>query len=208
MQVTAIVRGYRVTGIYRLLMGLALGFYKPKQPILGMAFAGEIEQAGKDVSCFQKGDRVFGFDRFAFGAYAAYKCIAERALLAKLAPQVSFEDAAAVAFGRAVRVVLSQKKRRCGRGQKVLIYGASGAIGSAAVQLVKFMGADVTGVCSGANVDMVRSLGADRVIDYTKEDFTAGEVRYDLIFNAVGKKKVRLRCKNTLAKKRQAYDGG
>ena len=194
-----IVRGYQVTGIYRLLMGLALGFFKPKHPILGMAFAGEVEQAGKDVSYFQKGDRVFGFDRFAFGAYAAYKCISGQGLLAKLAPQVSFEDAAAVAFG-GLFALYYLKKAQVQRGQKVLIYGASGAIGSSAVQLAKYLGADITGVCSTANLNLVRSLGANRVIDYTKEDFTAGEVRYDLIFNAVGKKKIRLQCKNSLAK--------
>ena len=194
-----IVRGYKVTGKYWLLMGLALGIGKPRNPILGMLYAGEVESVGNNVKSFEKGDQVFGSDRFGFGTYAQYKCIPENGLLVKKTANVSYEEAAAVLYGGLLALYFL-KNANIQRGQKVLIYGASGAIGTSAIQLARYFGAVVTGVCSTKNLDLVKSLGADKVIDYTKEDFTVRGEQYDLIFNAVGKKKAKLQCKRSLVK--------
>ncbi len=192
-----IIRGFKVTGKHRLLMGLALGFTKPRNPILGMVYSGEIESVGNAVTSLKTGDKVVGFDRFGFGTYAEYKCISEKGFLVKIAPDMSCEEAAAVPYGGLLAMHFL-KKANIQRGQKVLIYGASGAIGTSAVQLAKYFGAEVTGVCSTANLDLVKSLGADKVIDYTKEDITVRGEQYDLIFNAVGKEKAKLQCKKSL----------
>lgn len=195
-----IVRGAKLS-VWRpmgFMMRLALGFTKPRQPILGIVFAGEIDAVGKQVVAFKKGDRVFGWDLSpAFGAYAEYKCMSEHGMLAIMPTNANYEQAAAVPYGGLLALHFL-RKGHIQRGQNILIYGASGAVGTSAVQLARSFGANVTGVCSTVNVALVKSLGAATVIDYTKEDFTNGEARYDVVFNAVGKNKATLRCENVL----------
>jgi len=204
-----IIRAFNVAGKYRILMGLVIGFRRPRKAILGMTFAGVVESVGDDIKSFKKGDPVFGFDRFGFGTYAEYKCMPKEGLMLNKAGNVSYEEAAAIPFG-GLLALYYLKKGNIQSGKKILIYGASGAVGSSAVQLAKYFGAEVTGVCSTGNLELVKSLGADHVIDYTKEDFTVREDLYDLIFNAVGKKKIRLQCKKALAQngKHIAVDDG
>jgi len=171
---------------------LYLGIRRPKRSVLGMELAGEIESVGRDVTRFKKGDRVFSFVGFGFGAHAEYKCLpengarAEEGLVALMPVNMSFE-AAAAATGGALTALRFMRNGRICPGQKVLIYGASGCLGTFAVQLAKHFEAEVTGVCSAANLELVKSLGADKVIDYTATDFAAGDVKYDFIFDAVAK---------------------
>ncbi len=168
---------------------LFFGLFKPKTTILGSVFSGEIESVGSEVKRFKIGDEVFGHTDMSFGTYAAYKCFPENGSIALKPASISHNEAAVIPFG-GVTALHFLKKAAIKHGQKVLIVGASGAVGSAAVQLAKHFGAIVTGVCSTANVALVKSLGADKVIDYTNEDFTKNGETYDVIFDSVNRMSV------------------
>ena len=180
-----------------LLSRLISGLRRPKQRILGTELAGEVEAVGAAVSAFAIGDSVFGNSGFRFGAHAEFICMRERALIAHKPVNMSFEEAAAVCDG-ALNALWCLRLANLRPGQKILIYGASGSIGTAGVQLARTFDAHVTAVCNTKNVELVRSLGADEVIDYLQEDFTRNGQMYDVIFDAVGKHSFR-RCRGSLS---------
>ncbi|HEX9098561.1 MAG TPA: NAD(P)-dependent alcohol dehydrogenase [Candidatus Dormibacteraeota bacterium] len=183
-----LVRGLKVRSIYRLAFRVAFGIRAPRQGIMGMIAAGEIESVGREVTSFKPGDQVFGMDGFRAGTYAEKVCWPASAALAIRPANLTFEESAALPYGGLIASFF-MRRLKVREGQRVLVYGASGAIGTAAVQLARHLGAEVTGVCSTTNVELVRSLGATSVIDYTQDDFTESGTRYDLIFDAVGKRK-------------------
>lgn len=189
-------RNFTMPAIFWLPTRIDFGLRKPRKNILGSEFAGEVEAVGSAVTRFKVGDPVFGYPAASFGAYAEYICVAETATVALKPENVTYEEAAVIPYGALTAMILLRKVP-IHPGQKVLINGASGTIGSAAVQLAKHHGAEVTGVCSTPRVDFVTSLGADKVIDYTQEDFTQNGETYDLIFDILGKSSFG-RCKGSL----------
>ncbi|OXS58068.1 NAD(P)-dependent alcohol dehydrogenase [Cohnella sp. CIP 111063] len=183
-----------------LLIRFIYGFRKPKYSILGAELAGEVESVGAGVASFKAGDQVFGLSAKTFGVYAEYMCLPEAAPLIVKPAGLTYEEAVAVCDGALTALTFLRDKAKVRSGQRVLINGASGAVGIYAVQLAKHYGAEVTGVCSAANAELVKTMGADRVIDYGKEDFTASGQTYDVIFDAVGKRTYG-QCKRALTPK-------
>lgn len=187
----------RRSGLAVMLLSRSIsGLRRPRQQILGTDMAGEVAAIGSAVSEFAVGDHVFGSSGFRFGAHAEFICMRESGRIAHMPAGMSFEEAATICDG-GLNALWCLRQGALRKGQRILIYGASGAIGTAGVQLAKAFGAHVTGVCSTKNLDLVRSLGADEVVDYTREDFTKNGETYDVIFDAVGKHSFK-RCKGSL----------
>ncbi len=186
-----------VPKLFFLPMRMQFGLLKPSNHILGFDLAGEVEAVGKDVTRFREGDQVFGTTEPAFGAHAEYVCLPEDAVLTAKPANMTFEEAATIPVIANTALHFVRDLGNVQAGQSVLIIGASGGIGTFAVQLAKYYGAEVTGVCSTTNIDLVKSLGADKVIDYTQQDFTESGETYDVIFDAVGKSSFG-HCKSSL----------
>jgi NADPH:quinone reductase-like Zn-dependent oxidoreductase len=176
------------------------GLRGPKHPILGVELAGEIDSVGKNVKLFKIGDQVFGVSPNSFGTHAEYMCLPENKTVSIKPSNATYEESAGVCDGALTALIFLRDNAKLQHGQKILINGASGSVGAYAVQLAKYYGAVVTGVCGATNLELVKSLGADKVIDYTKEDFTLGGQTYDVIFDAVGKSSFS-RCKSSLKQK-------
>lgn len=177
-------RAFRVPRSFWLPARLSLGVWGPRRRILGAELSGEIAEVGSSVTRFAKGDRVFAATLARFGAYAEYVALPETGPIAVMPDNMSYEEAAAVPIG-ALTALRALRLAKATQGQRVLVYGASGSVGTFAVQLAKHLGAHVTGVCSGANRELVQSLGADAVLDYTRENFAAAGAAYDVVFVAV-----------------------
>lgn len=183
-----------------LIVKLMYGLTKPKFAVGGCELAGEVEAVGKEVKHIKAGDRVLGMSIKNFGAYAEYKSLSEESPLVVIPDNITFEEAVGICDGGATALTFLRDKAKLRKGHKVLINGASGAVGIYAVQLAKFYGAEVTGVCSAGNADLVRKAGADIIIDYTQEDFTKEDKAYDVVFDAVGKRSFSA-CKRVLTAK-------
>lgn len=179
------LRAMDVPAGFELMSRLFFGFSKPTRPILGMEFAGEVVAIGARVTRFAVGDSVFGLSGADVGCHAEYKAISHEGALAKMPPETSFEEAATLCFGGTTALSFLRRAKLT-QGERLLVVGASGAVGTAAVQLGKHLGAHVTGVCSAANIELVRSLGADETIDYEQTEFVKEDARYDVILDAVG----------------------
>ena len=186
------IRGSELPWRYRIPMRVMIGLRKPRRAVIGLVLAGEIESAGRNAKRFRAGDEVYGVTGFGLGAYAEYTCMKEtdsrHGCLARKPAGISFEAAAVAAYG-GLLALQYLGKGNVRRGQRVLIYGASGSCGTTAVQIARHWGAHVTGVCSTANLDLVKSLGANSVIDYTKENAAGPGVRFDFILDAAGRMK-------------------
>ena len=181
------MRGFNHPPLLKIPVGLMFGFLKPKRPILGIEFSGVVEDVGNRVKKYRPGDQVFGYTGLSFGAYAEYKCLPEDGMFYLKPKNLTHIQAAAMVNGPLSALAYLKKKAKIKKDDQVLIYGASGSVGTAAVQLAKYYGARVTGICSTRNLDMIRTLEVDRVIDYTREDFTKMGDSYDIIFDTVGK---------------------
>ena len=179
-------RSLKMPAGFGLMGRLAFGVFGPRKPILGTELAGVVEKAGKAVTRFKTGDEVFAFPGASFGGHAEYRIMSEDGLIALKPANLSFEEAAALSFGGTTALIFLRDKGGIKRGDKVLIVGASGGVGTAAVQIAKHLGAEVSGVCSTANLDLVRSIGADQVIDYTEEDFALQSETYNIILDTTG----------------------
>jgi NADPH:quinone reductase-like Zn-dependent oxidoreductase len=185
------MRSLKFSGLLKFLMQLAMGFRKPrkKYAILGQELAGEIVSIGNKVKKFKRGDSVFASTGFHFGAYAEYICLTEKAVIAIKPDNITYQEAAAVPTG-GLEALHYIRKAKVQKGQTILIRGASGSIGTVAIQLAKYYGANVTGVGNPRSLEVMKSIGADRVIDYIKEDFTQSGVTYDIIFDVIGKSSI------------------
>ncbi|MBK7628685.1 MAG: NAD(P)-dependent alcohol dehydrogenase [Bacteroidales bacterium] len=199
------IRGVKIPLKFRIPMRIMMGITKPRKPIIGLVLAGEIESAGSKIKQFKPGDQVFGLTGFGLGAYAEYKCMKETeskyGCLALKPANLTFEEATVAAYG-GLLAFQSMEKGNIQRGQNILIYGASGTTGTTAIQYARYLGAKITCVCSTTNLEMVKSLGANEVIDYTKEDNLRPGAKYDFILDAVGKSKtskLKESCKRALA---------
>lgn len=194
------VRGLAVSGLQRVMIRFVIGFNKPRKQVLGTVLSGIVESVGSTVTKFKVGDEVYAMTGFKFGTYAEYVTLNEDSPIALKPSNASFEEAAAIPFGGSTAMYfLNKAKIGQKSNQTVLIYGATGAVGVAAVQIAKYYGATVTAMCSEEGEAVVKSIGADKIIFYTKEDFTKNEDRYDIIFDAVGKK-TKKECANSLEK--------
>jgi NADPH:quinone reductase-like Zn-dependent oxidoreductase len=189
-------RGFNMPFLFWLIAKMTMGWRKPKIKILGNEWAGEVVSTGRDVERFKPGDRVFGHSAQRFGAYAEFLCLPENAPVAHMPANISFEEAAVIPYG-AIMALPLLRKAKLAPGRTILINGASGGIGSAAVQIAKHLGADVTAVCGGPRLEFVRALGADRAIDYAERDFARNGETYDVIFDILGQAPFS-RCRHSL----------